>query len=352
MRTSLWFRGAGLVAAATVAVAAATLSGTANAGAPAAPTATVVNTGESTSIVRVGPFVLPAAPMGDMHVNRPLGNVPKPCEDCYITAIEPRLVTADGKRADMNTGVMLHHVVIAEPAATDPTCGRNGIGAMGRRLFASGDERTPITLPDGFGFKVQPGPWTGIIELMNHSDIPQVVFYETVVHHVPASTPGMKAVTPVWLDVNNCSTSEYAVPAGKSATEWSWTSNLTGRVVAAGGHVHDGGQGIMLDNTTTNTRMCSSRAGYGTGVMETMVTSMSTCSWDSLGALRAGDQLTLTSLYDAHQAMSDVMGIMLIAVYETDDVNGGRPAPAWMGRKPQTHVPGGAGHSHGPGGGH
>ena len=86
---------------------------------------------------------------------------------------------------------------------------------MGRRLFASGDERTPIQLPDGFGFKVEPGPWAGIIELMNHSKIPQVVFFETVVHYVPASTPGMKAVTPVWLDVDNCRISEYAVPAGK-----------------------------------------------------------------------------------------------------------------------------------------
>lgn len=355
MRTSLWFRSAGLFAAATVAAAAATISGSAGASAPAAPTATVIrageNAGESVSVVRVGPFLLAPAPTGEMHVNRPLPNVPKPCEDGYITAIEPRLVTADGKRADMTTGVMLHHVVIAEPAATDPTCGPNGIGAMGRRLFASGDERTPIRLPDGFGFKVQPGPWTGLIELMNHSETPQVVFYETVVHHVPASTPGMKAVTPAWLDVNNCLNSEYAVPAGKSTTEWSWTSNLTGRVVAAGGHVHAGGMGLMLDNATTNVRMCSSRAGYGSGALDGMVTSMSTCAWDSLGALRAGDQLTLTSMYDAHEAMNDVMGIMLIAVYETGDVNGGTPAPAWMGRKPQTHVPGGAGHSHGPGGG-
>ncbi|MBA3744177.1 hypothetical protein [Sporichthya sp.] len=350
IRTSLWFRAAALVATVTVVVAAATVSGSATAGAPAAPTAAEVNAGETVSVVRLGPFVLPSAPTGEMQVNRPLPNVPKPCEDCYITAIEPRLVTADGKRADMSTGVMMHHFVVAETAATDPTCGRNGIGAMGRRLFASGDERTPIRLPDGFGFRVRPGPWAGLIELMNHSETPQVVFFETVVHHVPASTPGMKAVTPVWLDVNNCMTSEYAVPTGKSATAWSWRSSLTGRVVAAGGHVHAGGMGMTLDNVTTKARICSSRAGYGSGALDGLVTSMSTCSWDSLGALRAGDKLTLTSMYDAPKAMGDVMGIMLIAVYETDEVDGGTTAPAWMGRNPQTHVPGGAGHDHGGGG--
>jgi len=338
MRYSALLRAAGLFTAGTVALASATLSGSADA---SAPTATVINAGESSSVVRVGPFILPPAPAGEVpHVNRPLANVPKPCEDCYITAIEPRLVTADGKRADMSSGVMLHHFVVAEAGGTDVTCGHNGIGAMGRRLFASGDERTPIRLPDGFGFKVQPGPWTGLIELMNHSQVPQAVFFEAVVHHVPASTQGMKPVTPVWLDVNNCMTSEYAVPAGRSATEWSWVSSLTGRVIAAGGHVHAGGVGLTLDNATTKKRICSSAAGYGSGAMDGMVTSMSTCSWDSLGALRAGDRLLMTSLYDAPQAMNDVMGIMLLAVYETDDVTGGTKAPASMRKTPTTKVPG------------
>jgi hypothetical protein len=351
MRSKPAFRTAGLFAAVTLAAASATLSGPAKAGESATPAAHAISVqirqggqlgGEQVATVRVGPFVLPAAPAGEVpHVNQVLPNIPKPCEGCFITAIEPKLVTADGQRADMgSTGVMLHHFVVAEAAGTDVTCGRNGIGAMGRRLFASGDERTPIRLPDGFGFKVQPGPWAGLIELMNHSQLPQVVFFESVVHYVPASTPGMKTVTPVWLDENNCMTSEYAVPAGMSATPWSWVSSLTGRIVAAGGHVHAGGVGLTLDNATTKKRICSSAAGYGSGAMDGMVTSMSTCSWDSLGALRAGDQLLMTSIYDSPEAQSDVMGIMLLAVYETDDVNGGTKAPASMRRTPTTKVPG------------
>lgn len=346
MRTS-WFRASGLLAAGVIAVAGATVSGPADADAGASPGVQVINTSETSSVVRIGPFVLPPAPAGEVpHVNQVLPNIPKPCEDCYITAIEPRLVTADGKRADMSSGVMLHHFVVAETAGTDVTCGRNGIGAMGRRLFASGDERTPIRLPDGFGFQVQPGPWAGLIELMNSSSMPQVVFFEANVAHIPASTPGVKTVTPVWLDVNNCATSEYAVPAGKSATEWSWVSSLTGRVVAAGGHVHAGGVGLTLDNTSTHQRICASRAGYGDGAMAGMVTSMSTCSWDSLGALRTGDKLTMTSLYDTAEAQNDVMGIMLLAVYETDDVNGGTKGPASMRKDPGTDVPDSAHHGH------
>ena len=352
MRLSFLLRAAGLFTAGTLAVATATLSGPASADQDFSTTAQA-RPAETATTVRVGPFVLPPASSPDLPiVNQFRPNVPKPCENCYVTAIEPRLVNAAGERADMSNGVMLHHLLIAEPGRDDATCARtDGLGTMGRRLFASGDERTPVRLPDGFGFKVDPGPWVALMHLMNHSDDQQVVYFEALVHHVPASTPGVKPVTPVWLDMDNCRTSMYSVPPGKSKTTWSWVSTLTGRIVAASGHVHAGGMGLMLDNAATKARICSSRAGYGSGHMEGMVTRMSTCSWDSLGALRAGDELVMTSMYDAHEAMHDVMGIMLIAVYETDDVNGGTPAPAWMRRTPQTHVPHGAGHDHG-GGGH
>jgi hypothetical protein len=305
--------------------------------------------------VKVGPFLLPPAPLGTApNQNRVLPQIAKPCSDCFITSVVPHLVYADGSNADMDTGVMLHHLVIVEPGKTDVTCARTkGIGAAGRRIFASGNERTPITLPDGFGFKVGDERWAGIIELMNHSDQPKTVYFTADVTHVPASTPGMKPVTPVWLDVNNCSDSQYSVPAGKNATPWNWTSTITGRIVAAGGHVHPGGQGVTLDNATTSQRICSSRASYGMDgmdmrgmsemagmkAMDGMVTKMSTCSWDSLGVLHKGDDLRLTSIYDAPHALHGVMGIMLIAVYETNDLTGGTKAPASMRRTPDTKVP-------------
>jgi stress up-regulated protein Nod 19 len=296
---------------------------------------------DEVTTIRVGPFLLPPAPLGTLpEQNRFVPDFPKPCTDCYITAITPELRFADGSRADMNNGVMLHHLVVAQPGAPDLTCARtDGIGAMGRRIFASGDERTPIALPEGFGFRVDPGKWIGVIELMNHSAAPQTVWFDAVVHHVPLATPGMKPVTPVWLDVNDCSNSQYAVPSGHSATPWDWRSSVTGRIVAAAGHVHAGGQGVTLDNATTGQRICASRAAYGTEAMAGMVTSMSTCSWDSLGVVHRGDDLRLTSLYDAPREMSGVMGIMLIAIYQTGELHAGTVAPASMRRTPSTAVP-------------
>src|SRR5262245_38914697 len=62
--------------------------------------------------VKVGPFVLPPAPLGTVpNQNRIIPTIDKPCSNCFITSVVPDLVYADGSKADMDTGVMLHHLV-------------------------------------------------------------------------------------------------------------------------------------------------------------------------------------------------------------------------------------------------
>ena len=78
-----------------------------NVSAALAATGSTAPSGPQVSEVR-GPFVLPPAPFGDTgENNRFVPTIPQPCADCFITAIAPKLVYADG-RADMDTGVMLH----------------------------------------------------------------------------------------------------------------------------------------------------------------------------------------------------------------------------------------------------
>ena len=351
---------AAVIGAAVMAVAALGGAGTAGA-APARTTTPATTTPQDFSApgkmttMRLGPFSLAPTPLGSLpHQNRVIPQIAQPCTDCFITGIRPRLVYADGSNADMATGVMLHHLVIADTAKRDLTCAReDGIGAIGRRIFASGDERTPFALPAGYGFKVDPGKWIGIVELMNHSPLPREVFFEADVWTLPTSTPHMKPVTPVWLDMANCLDSEYSVPAGKSERDWTWASTITGKIVTAAGHVHAGGVGTILSNASTKQRICSSEAGYGSpdadgyhaDPLANMVTSMSACSWDKLGTVKKGEQLKLTSIYDTPAAMSGVMGIMLVAVHETSDLKSGSVAPKAMRATPDTKVPSGVAHS-------
>jgi hypothetical protein len=58
------------------------------------------------------------------------------------------------------------------------------------------------------------------------------------------------------------------------------------------------------------------------------IESMSYCSWDSLGTVRKGDTLDLESVYDSDKGIPDAMGIMVMHVWQTDDLTSGTPAPA------------------------
>jgi len=128
--------------------------------------------------------------------------------------------------------------------------------------------------------------------------------------------------------MNNCRTSEYAVPPGPTSSHWTWTSNLTGRIVATAGHVHDGGVRTTLTNQTTGRHLCTSWAGWGKkAAYQGSIESMSGCTWDRVGTVQKGEVLDLESVYDSPKAVPDAMGIMMAFVFETPDLAGGTPAP-------------------------
>jgi hypothetical protein len=305
-----------------------------------------------TADVRYGPIMVPAT-VGDQagQFAAVVPAMPMPCTNCFLTGTQVDLVFQDGRSANLDSGLMLHHIVVFNSGRPDATCAPDTpVGSLGERFFAAGNERTGGSFPAGFGYHYGADRVAGAVEIMNHSTQPQVVYVKTQVSYVPDTTPGMKAVRPVWLDENNCSTSQYPVVAGPSNKVWRWTSNLTGRVIFAAGHVHDSGVKIDLANETTGQRLCTSYAGYGTkAAYQGSVESMTTCIWDRLGTVKAGEVLSIDTYYDAPQPQSDVMGIVLAFVYETDDLTGGTPAPAqapapaWP---PPGGVPSGHGHHH------
>jgi hypothetical protein len=282
--------------------------------------------------IRVGPFVIPpeSAGGGADHANIAVPSIRKPCTNCFLQELEPDLVYADGASANLDTGMMLHHAVFFAAGRQDATCGpaEPFPGRLGERFFASGNERTSGAFPPGFGYHVDSGSWSGLFHIMNHSAEPKTVFFTVKARWSPAAAGGILPVRPLWLDLNNCRTSEYAVPAGPSSSHWAWTSNVTGRIVTTGGHVHDGGIRTTLTNSTTGEHLCTSWAGWGKkAAFQGTIESMSTCTWDRVGTVRKGETLDLESVYDAPQAVPDAMGIMMAFVYETADLAAGSPAP-------------------------
>jgi hypothetical protein len=244
--------------------------------------------GYRTTTVRWGPFTVPGAANGpgmlentivrDGGCRSGLGcldvAVEKPCEDCFLTRIVPNLVDArSGETLNFHNGGMLHHVVNLNWSRSDVTCpaGRgpgliNWLGQLeggNDRFFASGNERTIMRLPRGYGLPVRAeDEWGLIFHLMNMTPEARDVAIE---YTFTWTRRHLKPVTPIWLDIDNCGDSELDVPTGYSDTQWDWKSTITGKVVAIGGHVHDNGISVAAENVTRTRAICTSTAGYARG---------------------------------------------------------------------------------------
>jgi len=266
--------------------------------------------------VRYGPFTMPAATdavAGKTFTQLKLA-VQRPCIDCYLTSFTPDLVYADGTRATLETGAMLHHVVFASQFHSDATCGGAWLGLAGERFFASGNERTAISFPPGYGYRVRwYDSWNMLIDLMNHTATEQTVYLKVTYTYRPP-WESVRRVKPVWLDIDQCGDSEYAIPAGSSDEHWDWNVNVPGRVIAAIGHVH--GHGVAVE-TTNESRggesICRSEATPDPKDVHNVL-SMTTCKGDPLATIGRSETVRLHSIYQSAHAADDVMGIMLLYV--------------------------------------
>jgi hypothetical protein len=266
-----------------------------------------------TKVVRYGAFTIPAGSdtePGMVH-NQLRFAVQRPCLDCYITSFTPDLVYPDGTRATMDTGAMLHHFVLTSQFRSDATCGNSLLGLAGERFYASGDERTAISFPSGYGYRVRwYDSWNLLVDLMNHSPTAQTVYVQVTYTYRP-SWESVKTLKPVWLDIDQCGDSEYLIPAGFSDTHWDWNVNVPGKVIAAIGHLH--GHGVAIEATNESeggASICKSLATLDPMDVH-RVLAMSTCTGDPLAYVQRGQVVRLHSTYQSSHAADDVMGIML-----------------------------------------
>ena len=269
-----------------------------------------------TTVVRWGPYTIPAGTMnspGMIHNKLQLA-VKRPCSDCFITAFKPDLVYADGTRATMDTGPMLHHAVWTNQWRSDATCGNRWLGLAGQRFFATGNERTAISFPAGYGYRVRwYDSWNMLVDLMNHSTEQKTVYVQVTFETQPWWA-SLSSVRPVWLDIDQCGDSEYSIPAGYSDTHRDWKVNVPGKVVAALGHVHGHGTAVEATNESDGgASICRSVATLDSMDVHSVL-AMSTCTRDPLARVQSGQIVRLHSEYNSTHPAADVMGIMLMYI--------------------------------------
>lgn len=297
-----------------------------------APTA--AHAAVTTTTIDYGPYTIPAG-SGDPHDHMAMGaisnqiasNVAKPCSGCTLIKIKPDLVYTDGTKANVNTGPMLHHALLAASGGgkADATCAGTTVGLLGERFFASGNERTTMDVSSvPYGYKVGTSEsWNMVYDLMNWQTTAKTVKIRVTYTYATGSDATARAtLRPVWLDEAQCSlSSEFAVPTGTSDTHYDWTVNVPGKLVHAAGHIHDHGVRVQLTNQSTGgTSLCDSVAtaggtpDYVTPDGRGHISSMTTCLGNPIATIARNQVLRLHTVYNVpagHMAVDDAMGIMI-----------------------------------------
>src|SRR5829696_127215 len=289
----------------------------------------------TTRTIDYGPWTIPAG-NGDPHPadhtlmgmieNQIVQNVAKPCTSCKIIGVTPDLVYSDGTRANIDRGPMLHHFMLATQASgkSDLTCAGTTVGLLGQRFFAAGNERTPIdiqSLPYGYDIGSSE-TFNMVIDLMNWATTSKTVKIRiTWKYATGTDSTSRSPLRPMWLDADGCSTdSLITVPEGISDTHRDISAPISGRVIAAAGHIHDHGVNVELTNQSAGGAMiCNSvaRAGENAEYITTLdgrrhISSMSTCIGNPVASITRGNSLRLHTNYNVpvgHGAIDDAMGI-------------------------------------------
>jgi hypothetical protein len=317
---------------------------------------------------RYGPITV--APFQVLTKEIQLG-MPKPDVEGHVTNMETDVVDANGRPIPISR-LMLHHIVFANLGKPDRTCqnftmwdSMTEIPAAAERFYAAGEERAKLALPDGYGYPIaKQDEWLVTYMFMNHRARTDSAYigYRVTVETRPEVTP----VEPYWLDVENCKVDPvYDVaggrPPGRSDVQrMSWNVPKGGRLIAAGGHVHGGGQALSLVRPScARSEVYTSRPVWGSPrhpfyrvrpvLHEPGPIHMSGFNSAAGIPLAAGERVVLRSDYDAARPHTRVMGIMIAYMAPDPSVTsrcGARPSdlaelPSPSGRRsaPRFKVP-------------
>src|SRR5213079_398462 len=201
-----------------------------------------------TITLRVGPMNLPAH-TSHMKMPQPPDLIWTVPLDGWLLAYHPRLVDASGNAVP---GTVLHHVAFWNENRADFLCPNKE-----EHIFGAGSEMTDWTEVPGYGYRVHNGEKIRIETMMyNPTDTSYDKAYLEVV--IPfQETPGeasaaapRKNVYPAWMDVTSCGNSGYDLPAGKDEKNARVTVKYDGVLLGVGGHLHDYGKEIILQDVS------------------------------------------------------------------------------------------------------
>jgi plastocyanin len=268
-------------------------------------------------------------------------SVPQPTVDGWIVGMNPNLRLADGSVPPVDV-VHLHHGVWLNAGAKDATA------ALPERLFAVGEEKTILELPEPFGYRYKTSDhWVLTYMLHNLLATATQVWITYDIDFVRATaeqSATMIAARPIWMDVQNGKgypvfdvlkgngsggTFTYPTqadkPYGTGPSLNQWTVDRDGVLINTAVHLHPGGLygDLSLQRGAKSAHLFKSDAKYfePAGAVSWDV-AMTATPQDWRVAVKAGDVLSITATYDSALASwYESMGIMVVWMADTAPVS-------------------------------
>jgi hypothetical protein len=191
--------------------------------------------------------------------------------DGWLRSFEIELTDARGEPIQES---LLHHAGLFAPDRRDLFT-----PAM-ERIVAFGQETEAIRLPGQLGYRVRPGDSLLLLgALYNSSSIPYDSLYlsvnmsyatsrREVRHRASNRLPPLRRdvrprdVLPLYLDVMPPGKRIYDVPPGRSRRSMEWSPAVNGRILGLGGHLHQYGEAVVLEDVTTGDTLWVGRATH------------------------------------------------------------------------------------------
>jgi hypothetical protein len=295
------------------------------AGRPDDPRASVtVDSARREVVVTAGPFHVAAMPPGMKHEememmddhNTPVLRFEWPVEG-WLRGFRVEVAGADGKPVDRR---IIHHLIglnfdrrqLLYPAV--------------ERLFGIGRETEDVLAPKTIGIPMKPGFRLGMYMAWQNEtgkDLDGVTIRLVLAYSPRNINPRPVDALPIYMDANLTVGvgNEFDVPAGRSEKKFEFTMPLSGRLLGFGGHLHDYGTMVRLEDVASGKVIASVQATKAPdGKVLKISRSLPGVSGDGI-LLREGRKYRIVGVYDNPTGQTIEKGAMahIVGLFAPED---------------------------------
>jgi hypothetical protein len=202
-----------------------------------------------------GPFDLPNMPPMDDHAmmnlgmshDTPVQNFEWPV-DGWFRGFRVHLTDAQGNPVDRH---VMHHLIMVNFSR------RQLLYSAAERLMGAGTETDDeVSVPKTIGVPMKPGMKLGMYVAWHNDtgkDLNGVYLNVTMLWTPKNQNPPPVNALPIYMDVNLTvgGSNTFDVPAGRSTKAYEFTLPVGGRLLGVGGHMHDYGTRVRLEDAVT-----------------------------------------------------------------------------------------------------